>query len=213
MQQATYAHSGVTPVTSSGNQNDISAPSRRALLGFAGVSVLALAAPIAAQLPQSDRWDALRLRWERASEAAAKYHERAYTPARDRLEAFTGKCPPLHFDVTALSGQSVRQKVHPRTRSPFSVPHWNKQHDELADAWDAWMKRSAEGEARDGWQAISEKMDDLWSEEDRARNAMINEPAPHAKALALKVQLALGNDDLWDGDREALLADAARLAI
>lgn len=190
MQQATHAHSGATTGTSPANITNVS-PSRRALLGFAGIGALALAAPLTAKLPASDRWDTFRLRWERASEAAANFHEFTYAPARERLEAFTGKSPPLHFDVTASNGQSVRHHVNSYTRSPFYVPHWNKQHDELADAWDAWMERAAEGEARDGWQSISEKMDDLWSQEDRARKAMINEPAPHAKALALKVQLAL----------------------
>jgi len=213
MQQATSAHSGACTGTSPENVTEFPTPTRRALLGFAaGVGALALATPVAAKLPQVQRWEALRVRWENAAKTAEEYYDRTYKPALKRLEAFTGKCPPLHFDITAASGQSVRHKVHPRQRSPFSVPQWNQQHDEMADAFDLWMRRSAEAEAMHGWQAISATMDDLDSREYLARNAMVNEPAPHAKALALKVQLALGNDDLWDGDRAAILADAARMA-
>jgi len=212
MQKATGVNSDATPETSPVNITNISGPSRRAMLGFAGVGAIALAAPIAAQLPQGNRWETLRQRWEIACEVAADYYERIYKPARQRLEAFTGESPPLHFNITAKNGQTVRHEVHSRTRSPFSVPNWNERHDELADAWDAWMKRSNEAESRHGWQTISAKMDDLDGCEYQTRNAMFNEPAPHAEALALKVQLALGNDELWDCDRAALLADAQRMA-
>lgn len=211
MQQATRVHSDGCTGTSSKNFANIS-QSRRTLLGLAGIGTLALAAPIAAQLPQDDRWETLRQRWEIACEASADYYERTYKPARQRLAAFTGECPPLHFNITAKSGRTVRHEVHPRTRSPFSVSHWNERHDELADAWDAWMTRSKEGESRHGWQTISAKMDELDGCECRTRTAMFNEPAPHAQAFALKVQLALGNEELWDCDRAALLADAQRMA-
>jgi hypothetical protein len=211
MQQATNAHSGAYTDTSPVNITNISSPSRRALLSFAGVGALALAAPIAAKIPQTSRWDTLRAQWNDAADAADQYWQIVYQPARERIEAFTGVTPPLHFRDNA-DGCEIHWKVHPHRRSPFGDPVLDKRHDDMADRWNEWMARSNEAERDPGWQQISENMDRLWEDEHRARNALINEPAPDGAALALKVQLALGNDELWDGDREALLADVSRMA-
>lgn len=209
MQQATHAHSGADTGTSPENISNVS-HSRRAVLGFAGVSALALAAPIAAKLPAASRWETLRKQWNDAAETADQYWQSIYQPARKRIEAFTGATPALHF-VDDADGCAIHWKVHPRRRSPFGDPALDKRHDDMADRWNEWMSRSDQAERDPVWQHVSQNMDRLWDDEHRARNALVNEPAPDGAALALKVQLALGNDELWDGDREALFADAARL--
>lgn len=211
MQQATCAHSGADTGTSPENFTNVS-HSRRALFGFAGIGAIALAAPIAAKVPQTSRWDVLRKHWNDAAEAADQYWQNVYQPAVKRLEAFTGPTPALHF-LDSAEGCEIRWKVHPNKRSPFGHPSLDKRHDDMADRWNEWMARSAEAERQPGWQSASDNMDRLWGDEHRARNALVNEPAPDGQALALKLQLALGNDELWDADREALMADAARLAI
>lgn len=210
MQQATSANSGACTNTSPENFAD--APhSRRSLLSFAGVGALALAAPIAAKIPKTSRWDVLRKQWDDANDVADGYWQDVYQPARKRIEAFTGAAPALHF-LDNADGCEIHWKVHPRRRSPFKDPVLDKRHDDMADQWNEWRARSNEAERDPAWQHISENMDRLWDEEHRARNALVNEPAPDGTALALKIQLAFGNDEIWDGDREALLADASRMA-
>jgi hypothetical protein len=210
MQQATRVHSDACTGTSPENSTNVS-PSRRALLGFAGISAIALASPIVAELPHTGRWDALRKQWNRAADAADLYWQNVYQPARKRIETFTGLTPPLHF-VDNAYGCGIHCKVHPRRRSPFGDPALDRRHDEIADRWNEWMDRSAKAEKDPVWQRVSENMDRLWDDEHRARNALVKEPAPDATALALKLQLTLGSDELSDDDRAALLADAQRMA-
>jgi hypothetical protein len=209
MQQATCAHSGADTGTSPEKITNVS-PSRRALLGFAGVGAIALAAPLAARIPVTSRWNILQKQWNDAAEAADQYWQHVYQPARKRIEAFTGATPDLYF-LDDSNGGGIRWKVHPRRRSPFGDPVLDKRHDDMADRWNEWMARSAEAERQPDWQNVSEHMDRLWDSEHLARNALVNEPAPDGAAFALKVQIAMGNDHVWDGDREALIADAARL--
>lgn len=212
MQQATHVHSDACTGTSPENLANVS-HSRRALLGFAGVGALALAAPTAAKLPQVDRWEALRIRWESASEAADSFYERNYQPDRKRIDTLVGKTPPFWFEHTNQSGRTARYMVDPSVENAgFITPICNDLHRKAADAWNEWRDRNIRAEAEPRWASISKRMDDLWGAEDTARKALFAEPAPHGAALALKVKLALGNDDLWDCDREALLADAQKMA-
>ena len=210
MQQATSANSGACTDTSPENYTNIS-HSRRSLLGFAGIGALALAAPVAAEASYTSRWNVLRKQWNDAADVADQYWQNVYQPARKQIEAFTGATPALHFRDSA-DGCEIHWKVHPRRRSPFGDPVLDKRHDDMADRWNEWMERSAEAERDPVWQRVSENMDRLWDDEHRARNALVAEPAPDGTALALKIQLALGNDEIWDADRESLLADASRMA-
>lgn len=139
MQQATRVHSDACAGTSPENLANVS-HSRRALLGFAGISAIALAAPIAAQIPHLSRWDILRKHWNDATDAANHYWQTVYQPARKRIEAITGVTPPLHF-VDDADGCAVHWKVHPNRRSPFGDPALDKRHDDMADRWNEWMNR------------------------------------------------------------------------
>ena len=210
MQQATRVLSDVCAGTSPEILANVS-HSRRALLGFAGLSAIALAAPVYATAPNISRWNILRQQWNDAADVADQYWQKVYQPARKRIENFTGPTPALHF-LDSADGCEVRCKVHTRRRSPFGDPVLDRRHDDMADRWNEWMDRTATAERNPVWQRVSENMDRLWGDEHRARNALVNEPAPDASALALKVQLALGSDELSDDDRKALLVDAQRMA-
>jgi hypothetical protein len=183
------------------------------LLGFVGGGAFVLAAPVAAIPTSDDRWTALRASWEAASEVANRYYERVYKAEHERINAIIGKEPPLWFEHTAKSGRVARYPVDPESDGAgIYPPIYREMHRDAANAYIAWRARYARADNDCRWKPVAERMDALWDAEDQARKRLFTEPAPHAAALALKVELALGNDELWDCDREALLADTKRLA-
>lgn len=90
-------------------------------------------------------------------------------------------------------------------------PKLRREAQAAIDAYKSWQERIWENERNPRWNAVRDRMDALWVVEDRSRAALMLEPAPDAAALSVKVQLAMGNDEIWDADRTALLADANRL--
>lgn len=213
MQQATIAHSGACTGTSPENVPIYSTPTRRALLGLATATALIIAAPVASMPPRHDRWTVLRANWEAASEIANSYYELVYKAEHERINAIIGKQPPLWFEYITKNGQVARYPVDPKSDgSGIYPPTYREIHRNAADAFNAWKDRYARADNDRRWKPVAERMDALWDAECQARKRLFAEPAPYAAALALKVQLALGDDELWDCDREALLADAKRLA-
>ena len=186
---------------------------RRGILGFAaGAGAIALASPIAAMPSRADRWSALRLRYEQAAHVADDYWRRAYEPGMARLNVIDEEQPPLWFEHRATNGQVGRFRVDPKLTAPaFPSPLLNDLHAAAATTWNEWYKRRCHAELETEWSGIAQRMDQLWSVEDAARSALMKEPAPNAAALALKVKLALDNDELWVSDRKALVADLERL--
>lgn len=154
-------------------------------------------------------WDRLRAAWETAVAAAEEYHAAHYTPARSRLDEAVGPLPPCTHVITATSGRACTYKIDINADWP-PFPAFDPLREKQQALRD-WFARSAECERHPDWVEASRQMDALWEVEDAARSAMMTEPAPDGTAFALKVQLALGNDEMWDSDREALLSDLARL--
>ncbi len=92
------------------------------------------------------------------------------------------------------------------------MPVLDKLHDDAAAAWIAWSERDAGSKHDPRWRQVQDRMTALFEVEEVARSRLMAEPAPHAAALAMKLKLALGDFDLSEPDRLALLADAERLS-
>jgi len=213
MQKAISAHRGESTGTSPVKFTNNFTPSRRALLGFANAGALIATAPVAVMHFSDDRWTVLRADWEAASEVANSFYERVYKAEHQRINAIIGKQPPLWFEYTAKSGQVVRHPVDPKSDGSGIYPPTSREmHRDAAEAFNAWRDRYARADNDRRWKPVADHMDALWEAEEQARKRLFAEPAPHAAALALKVQLALRGDELWDCDREALLADTKRFA-
>jgi len=192
------------------------APTRASEINRRGLLAGLALAPALAAMPSAasaaDRWDMLRAEFERAADTALTYHETVYQVERARVDAMAGEQPPLWFEHTARSGQTARFAVVPGKQFPFASPLLDRLHDEAAAKWEAWRERDDRAERDPRWLAVDAEMARLWDIENDARVALMHEPAPHGRALALKVQLAIANDDLWDEDRAALLEDVRRMA-
>lgn len=209
MQQAIRANSATVTRESPGKNEDVFHPSRRALFGGIALAVFASAAPAgAAEAVQ--RWDMLYAQYLAACDAAATYCEGEYKQARQAFDAAVGPCPPMTFAVKTMGGGAGVVRIDPHF-DYLTVPVRKREH-EMQQAYRAWRDRRQQVDADPEWQRIGHYADALWAVEDQARTALMNEPAPDARALAIKVQLALANDELWDADRDALIADTARFA-
>ncbi|WP_288413099.1 hypothetical protein [uncultured Sphingomonas sp.] len=193
------------------------APLRASEINRRGLLAGLTLAPALAVMPPAanaaDRWEILHARFERAAEAALTFHETVYQVERERIDAMAGEQPPLWFEHTTRSGQTARFAVVPGKQFPFASPLLDRLHDEAAANWEAWRERDDRVERDPRWLAVDREMSRLWDVENDARVALMHEPAPHGRALALKVQLAIANDDLWDEDRVALLEDVRRMAV
>lgn len=183
---------------------------RRQLLG--AIAIAPIAAIPAAPASAAPRWDALRTKYEAASATALLYYERVFEPEQERILSSVGRQPPLSFEHMARSGQVATFAVVPAARSPFAMPALDKLHDDAAAAWNAWSERDAGSKHDPRWRQAQDRMTTLFEVEEVARSRLMAEPAPHAAALAMKLKLALGDFDLSERDRLALLADAERLS-
>ncbi len=209
MQQADCADSATVTCESPGKNEDIFHPSRRALFGGIALAALAGAAPASAT-GAVRRWDMLYARYLAACDAAATYCEGDYKRAQEAFDAAVGPCPPMSFTEKTMGGGVGVVRIDPHL-DYLAVPVRKREH-EMQQAYRAWRDRRQQVDADPEWQRIVHHADALWAVEDQARTALMNEPAPDAQALAIKVQLALANDELWDTDRTALIADAGRIA-
>jgi hypothetical protein len=212
MQQATCAHSGASTGTSPQKFELNSSPSRRAVLGFAGgATVLALSGSGAsAATPITNRWDELLARYEASANAASAYWEHTYQPQCERIDAMVGKMPSLWIEHRTASGECFRVNVDPLCTDPpqtFLV----EERREVIRKWTEWSDRYRGIDRDPAFASVTVRMDELWAVEDSARTALMDEPAPTVRALAIKVKLAFANDEMWETDRDALLVDVARL--
>lgn len=193
------------------------AVNRRHLLGFAGAGVIAMATPIAARsirepAGNNAAWDRVRAGFDSTTYAVEEY-EKTYMPALQRITDEVGPIPPLSFIHTAESGQTERVEVSlADADGSHPMPCYRAKAQEVAQARQAWIERNSRYENDPRWVAIDARMSALDSDQHHARKALMREPAPDGAALALKLRLALDSDELWDDEREALLADARRMA-
>lgn len=112
--------------------------------------------------------------------------------------------------------------IHPKGREPYGEtvrmghtyhsfpafdPHRGKQKEV-----DDWYERRCRIEKEPWYQIPSDRLGQLYSNLDQARSALMDYPAPHEAAVLYKLRLALQNEEVWEDDRRALLADAQRLA-
>lgn len=182
---------------------------RRGLL--AGLTIAPAFAAIPADARTESRWDVLRARYERAAAAAKTFDATVHQPERDRIDRIVGERPPLWFEHTAKNGHTARFAIVPEKASPYSMPPFRELYDQALARWEAWVERDRQAFHDARWRAVDAQMARLWVAEGAARAALMREPAPDGRALAFKVQVALSNDELWDQDREALMADVRRL--
>ena len=210
MQQATCAHSGADTGTSPGNFRSFFASRRSVLLGLAAAPAasVAIAAPAIAS-PQQAAWARAEAYHDATIARAKTYFETVYDPMWKEIDAKCGPQPPRFVEVFAKDGSSIRYPADEGIEyPPFPT------HDHCREAQrlrQEWYQRRIELENDPQRSAISDELDRLYEQEFAARTALINQPSPDAAAFATKVQLVLENEDIWDGERSALLADAARL--
>lgn len=216
MQQATCAHSGADTSTSPGNSSTFSAPSRRKFLAALAIGPAASAlSAVNAAAADTRPWDRKLAEYRAARGAADDFNESVYQPAWARLNKLAGKEPTLSFTHTARSGHVATFRM---TRANIDDYARNLAYGPLArpvrDAWLVWEKRQERAERVVGWAAIVDRQDALDAVEYRTQAALIAEPAPDCEAVAIKLKVALErvSGELMDDDRNALLADLARLA-
>lgn len=201
------------PLRAPGKLADYSAPapSRRAMLGLAaGATVIALPFGSSAAAPRVTRWHVLRAQYEAARDEAERFYQAKYKPAFERIKKVVGPCPPMICTIAMKNGGVIHVRItgdgdHP----PF--PAWDKAR-EMDRQYAAWRDRNVKAEANPTWAAIQQMSERLDQAEDDARIAMMAEPAPDLAAMTYKLRLALSNDELWENERAALAADAARFA-
>lgn len=213
MQRAAQADSTRHSEMSSGIAPGITAsvPSRRAVFGMGAAGVALTLLPVAAgaaAIPR--RWDILRARYEAAVAAADFYNAGPYAKARDRLCTKLGDKPPTSYIIPTSDRKGIEVKIFREGDFP-PFPQYDRAR-EMQLALNAWMTRWLELEKEPWVEGPSTKMDKLYDKEAQAREALMEEPAPDATALAYKVHLALANEEIWANEREAITADAARLS-
>lgn len=207
---ATCASSAPSGASSSGNLSLASA-SRRGLLGFAAVAAVAIPAQA---FPAStgglvtspaSKWDVVRARFEAARREVEAYEDETYRPAADRLTKLSGPVPPSRVTVFGVS-----HWVSDAHRLP-ATPAYEPVR-EAKRVQEAHSERNRRLEREIGFGPISDRMATLDAVEQEARRRLMAEPSPDARALAFKLTLAFEVEDLMDGDRAALAADALRLS-
>lgn len=212
MQRAALADSTRHPEKSSGNAHGISAlPSRRGVLGGLAIipTVAAIAAPAIAGEPRRSRWHDLRARYEEAKRVHDHYEDHDYARALDRMWTTLGPIPAMDYDIPCKNGQVLNVKVTAKGTFP-PLPQYDRAR-EMQRYYNAWYARCTRINAEPWYAEPAAKMDRLQDALDRAREELMDEPAPDGHALAYKVRLAFENEEIWANEREAIERDAKRL--
>jgi len=179
------------------------APSRRDLIrALPALAVL----PAAAEAAPSSQWDAALAHYVSAHAAAKRYRAAEYDPAWERINASAGPAPSSRVEIGGAYPRQI--DVDQRVTYP-PIPLYDPARS-AQKTWKEWFSRRCFNEQYH--RAILNRQETLWEVEDAARKNLMGERAPHAAALAFKVQLAFDNDEIWEEDRAALLADARHLA-
>ena len=190
-------------------------PSRRGVLGALAIAPAAAALPAMGAASIGVRpWDRKLAEYRSALGSAEAYNAAVYQPAWKRLVEIAGKQPPLSFSLTARNGQVATYHMSPADMDDYAAsPIYAHQAAPMRDAWKSWKQRDERAEQVVGWPAIVDRQDALDEVEYRTQAALIAEPAPDHEALAVKLKVALTrvSGELIDIDRDALLADLARL--
>lgn len=235
MQQAKCAHSGADTGTSSGNDEISSVPSRRALLGFAGIGAIALAAPIAAAAPPvASISPAMRAAVDAYVAAAARsdaFDTTVYEPKWKAYRRQAEAVPHTVVDINRMAGVIAtwttadpghvdhcrrlvaihRQQLIDDGRSPDLARGTAHDLVAAADAREAVLSRLR---AETGVDVASDRSDELGEEAYQAACAVINLPASSAADMMAKIEHIEARGFETDGwVWEAFVDDVRRLNV
>ena len=210
MQQAVDAITTGRGAPETGKIVEMSGP-RRTFLGLALAAPLLALPAMAHASPEIAAWDRAEAAWRRAEDVAETYYKDVFGPAcegwppapsrteRVGTDKFTGK--PLYktWDPAELKGEE-----------PFFL---TQQWRRARDRWMAWSEEADRYDAAVGYSQKEAEHDRLLVLEFEAKERLISLPAPHAAALALKMQFIIldRHPELSDEQEAVIAADIARL--